>query len=67
MVIYERDGSTYSVMADCVILAVGMKPKRAESDSFIGLADVFFSVGDCNAPRLIEWATKEGYYAAMNL
>jgi hypothetical protein len=44
-----------------------MKPKTEESDSFMGCADYFSAAGDCNEPRILEWATKEGYYAAVNL
>ena len=66
-VTYEHDGVVKTLEADTVILAVGMRPKTAESDSFMGVADYFAAAGDCNKPRILEWATKEGYYAAINL
>ena len=66
-VVYDNDGVEKSVEADDIILAVGMKPKFEESDSFIGAADYFAAAGDCNKPRILEWATKEGYYAAMGV
>jgi len=66
-VFYDHDGVDKVIEADSVVLAVGMKPKTAESDSFMGTADVFTPTGDCNKARTLEWATKEGYYAAMRL
>ncbi|MCL2391381.1 MAG: FAD-dependent oxidoreductase [Oscillospiraceae bacterium] len=66
-VTYDHDGVTKTIEADDVILAAGMKAKTVESDSFMNVADSFVSAGDCNEPRLLEWATKEGFYAANNL
>ena len=66
-VIFDHDGIEKSIEADSIILAVGMRPKIAESDGFIGTADSFEAAGDCNAARILEWATKEAYYAAINL
>ena len=66
-VIYDNDGVEKSIEADSIILAVGMKPKAEESDSFMWAADSFVAAGDCNKPRILEWATKEGYYAAMSI
>jgi 2,4-dienoyl-CoA reductase-like NADH-dependent reductase (Old Yellow Enzyme family)/thioredoxin reductase len=67
LVIYKKDGVCDSLAADAVILAVGMKPKLAEADAFMGLTPEFFEVGDCVKARTVEWATKEAFYAAMNL
>ena len=66
-VIFDHDGNSESITADNIVVAVGMRPRTTESDSFIGSADSFCPIGDCNSPRIIEWATKEGYYAALNL
>ena len=66
-VTYEKDGQTVSVEADTVILAAGMKPLTALADSFMGLTEDYFEVGDCVKARTVEWATKEAYYAALNL
>ena len=64
-VFFEHNGVEKSIDADSIVFAVGMKSRSAERDSFMGAADVFFSVGDCNAPRILEWATKEGYSAGV--
>ena len=66
-VFYDYNGVSKSVEADCIVLAAGMKPKTDESDSFMNTAPCFSAAGDCNVPRIIEWATKEGYYSAINL
>ena len=44
-----------------------MKAKAAEADSFFGAADEVTEIGDCVRARTVEWATKEAYYAAINL
>jgi NADH dehydrogenase FAD-containing subunit len=66
-VFFEHEGTAKSAAADNIVIAAGMAPRSAESDSFIGTAESFVPVGDCNSPRILEWATREGYYAAMNL
>jgi len=66
-VFFDHDGVEKMVEADSIVYAVGMKPKTAESDGFMLSANTFESIGDCNLARVIEWCTKEGYYAAMRL
>jgi 2,4-dienoyl-CoA reductase-like NADH-dependent reductase (Old Yellow Enzyme family)/thioredoxin reductase len=66
-VTYVKDGRPNSVSAQNIILAVGMKPKIAEADSFMGITPKYFEVGDCVKARTVEWATKEAFYAALNI
>lgn len=66
-VTYMKDGKEQTVSADSVVLAAGMKAKLQEADSFIGTAPEFSEIGDCVRARTVEWATKEAYYAAVNL
>jgi len=66
-VFFDHDGVEKVIEAVSIVFAAGMKAKTAESDSFIGAADEFAPAGDCNQARTLEWATKEGYYAAMRL
>lgn len=66
-VTYAKDGAEYTVTADDVILAAGMKAKAAEADSFIGTGADVVEIGDCVRARTVEEATKEAFYAAMNL
>ena len=66
-VTYEKDGKTETITADSVVLSAGMKSKTQEADSFIGTAMDFAEIGDCVRARTVEYATKEAYYAAVNL
>jgi 2,4-dienoyl-CoA reductase-like NADH-dependent reductase (Old Yellow Enzyme family)/thioredoxin reductase len=64
---YRKDGLQKSLSVDTVILAAGMKGLTAEADAFMGLTEYYALAGDCSRPRTVEWAVKEGFYAAMNL
>ncbi len=66
-VTYEKDGKQETITADSVVLSAGMKSKAQEADSFIGTAMDFAEIGDCVRARTVEYATKEAYYAAVNL
>ena len=66
-VTYEKDGKAETIQADNVILAAGMKALVAEADALMGLTPDFAEIGDCVRARTAEWATKEGFYAAMRL
>lgn len=66
-VTYEKDGQQLTLTADDVILAAGMKARIQEADQFIGTAPHFSEIGDCVKARTVEWATKEAFYAAVNL
>ena len=66
-VTYEKDGKQETITADSVVLSAGMKAKTQEADSFIGTAMDFAEIGDCVRARTVEYATKEAYYAAVNL
>ena len=66
-VTYEKDGKQETITADSVVLSAGMKSKTQEADAFIGTAMDFAEIGDCVRARTVEYATKEAYYAAVNL
>ncbi len=66
-VTYEKDGKHETITSDSVVLSAGMKAKTQEADSFIGTALAFAEIGDCVRARTVEYATKEAYYAAVNL
>ncbi|MBP1736815.1 MAG: FAD-dependent oxidoreductase [Oscillospiraceae bacterium] len=66
-IIYEKDGVRGSLAADSVVLAAGMRAKTQQADSLMGITPEFFEIGDCVRARTVEWATKEAFYAAMNL
>lgn len=66
-VTYEKNGEAVTVPADSIILSVGMRPLVALADSFMGITDEYAQAGDCIRARTVEEATREGYYAAINL
>lgn len=66
-VTYLKDGKEETITADSVVLCAGMKAKSVEADGFFGCADEVTEIGDCVRARTVEWATKEAYYAAVNL
>jgi hypothetical protein len=44
-----------------------MKPRLADAGIFMGMVEYYAQAGDCVRPRTVEWAVKEGFYAAMNI
>jgi 2,4-dienoyl-CoA reductase-like NADH-dependent reductase (Old Yellow Enzyme family)/thioredoxin reductase len=64
---YRKDGVGTTISADAVILAAGMKARLTEAGVFMDAAEYYVQTGDCVRPRTVEWAVKEGFYAAMNL
>ena len=64
----DGDGNLQSVTGDTIILASGMRSKSALADSFMTI-DVpeCVEIGDCVRARTAEQATREGWYAAVNL
>ena len=64
---YEKDGKAETLDCDNILLAVGLRARRDEADSFMNVADDYFAIGDCVRARTVEWCTKEGFYAAVNL
>jgi pyruvate/2-oxoglutarate dehydrogenase complex dihydrolipoamide dehydrogenase (E3) component len=60
-------GETETWPADDVIIAAGLRPLTELAYGFVGVAEDVAVVGDCARPRTVEWAVKEGFYAALNL
>lgn len=66
-VTYQQEGKSITVPCSSVILAAGMRARTDLADSFMGLTPDYAEIGDCVRARTVEWATKEGFYAAINL
>ena len=66
-VTYVKDGKEETITADSVVLSAGMRSKTVEADAFFDCDAEISEIGDCVKARTIEWATKEAYYAAINL
>ena len=64
----DAEGNEQTVYGDTIVLASGMRSKSALADSFMMIEDAeCVEVGDCVRARTAEWATREGYYAAVKL
>lgn len=63
----DRDGAEHTVEADTVILAVGMKPRAAEAESYRGCAEHFRKIGDCVKVGNVKVVTRAAFDAAMTL
>lgn len=66
-VTYEKNGLTKIISADSIIISVGMRALTTLSNSFMGITEEYAQAGDCVKARTVDEATKEGYYAAINL
>lgn len=66
-VFYEKDNEKFTLEADSVILAAGMRPRISEAEVFAGVAPIYWVVGDCVKARNVEAATREGYFAGINI
>ena len=53
--------------ADTVIHCVGMRPNNELAESFRGLSNQFFVIGDCRSAGTVKEAGHEGYFAAMDI
>jgi 2,4-dienoyl-CoA reductase-like NADH-dependent reductase (Old Yellow Enzyme family)/thioredoxin reductase len=61
------DRSEGSVKSDCIVCAVGMKPRRELAESFIGSTYDTRLIGDCAGARRINEATFEGYFSVSKV
>ncbi|MGI5935932.1 MAG: FAD-dependent oxidoreductase [Oscillospiraceae bacterium] len=66
-VTFEKDGKQVTIPAGSIVLSVGMRALTDLADSFMGITDGYAQAGDCFKARTVEWANKEGFYAAINL
>jgi 2,4-dienoyl-CoA reductase-like NADH-dependent reductase (Old Yellow Enzyme family)/thioredoxin reductase len=62
----DAGGAERSVRADTVVVAVGMRSREGEAESFRGAAPRFVTVGDCVRPATVEQAIR-GAFAAASL
>jgi 2,4-dienoyl-CoA reductase-like NADH-dependent reductase (Old Yellow Enzyme family)/thioredoxin reductase len=66
-VVYSKNDIDKEIKADNIILAVGMKAKKEEADSFMNSAPYFRIIGDAYNARTVEMAVREGYFAGVNI
>jgi 2,4-dienoyl-CoA reductase-like NADH-dependent reductase (Old Yellow Enzyme family)/thioredoxin reductase len=63
----NKEGTVDFIEADTVIFSTGLKPMTDTVEALRFCAEDFYSAGDCNRPRKIINATREGYYAALDI
>lgn len=63
----NADGLEAFERADTVLLAVGMKPKAAEAETFRSSCEQFRKLGDCVKVGNVKTVTRAAYDAAMTL
>lgn len=59
----DAAGTAHSAAADHVVLCVGLIPEREKAMAFTDLMYDVRLIGDCQAPRRINEAVHEGYFA----
>ena len=67
VVYVDKDGKEHTVSADTVILAVGMKPRAAEAESYRGSCENFRKIGDCVKVGNVKTVTRAAFDAAMTI
>ncbi len=63
----SKSGEQRVLKADTVALCTGLAPRTALAESFKGLANEVYTVGDCVSPRKVYQAVHEGFQAAIKL
>jgi 2,4-dienoyl-CoA reductase-like NADH-dependent reductase (Old Yellow Enzyme family)/thioredoxin reductase len=66
VVVGNKDGEQF-IAADHVILATGMKAKRDLANSFFGIVQDTFLIGDCNRVGNVKDAVESATMIAMNI
>jgi len=64
---YEKNGETIKIETDSIIVSVGMRALASQANSYMGITEEYALAGDCLKARTVDEATREGYYAAINL
>jgi NADPH-dependent 2,4-dienoyl-CoA reductase/sulfur reductase-like enzyme len=63
----HKNGASVFIETDTIIFSTGLKPLTNTVEALRFCAEDFYSAGDCNRPRKIINATREGYYAALDI
>jgi pyruvate/2-oxoglutarate dehydrogenase complex dihydrolipoamide dehydrogenase (E3) component len=67
VIVVDKDGNEEFIEADTVILSVGFAAKPDLVAEFADTAPYFRAIGDCNQPGRILPATRDAYWAAMDV
>ncbi|MDQ0360215.1 oxidoreductase [Breznakia pachnodae] len=66
-VIIEKDGKQETIVADTVLVSVGLRPLTDKVASFYGITPETYYVGDCDRVGKVLEATNNAYFIAVNL
>lgn len=67
VLVKEKDGTEKTLPADTVIIATGVRAKKAEAEKFYGITPETYTIGDCEKARIIKDATFEGSSIALTI
>lgn len=67
MEVSDSYGNRALIPADTVVLAAGMRPRKAEGEKFRGLSLFFEATGDCVVAKNVRTATRSAYDAASRI
>ena len=67
MEVSDSYGNRAMIPADTVVLAAGMRPRKAEGEKFRGLSLFFEATGDCVVAKNVRTATRSAYDAASRI
>ncbi len=63
----DADGKKQTIEAGSVVIAAGMKPRNDLALKFVGAADRFFVIGDCNVAANVQKAMRSAFSIASML
>ncbi|MCL2408749.1 MAG: FAD-dependent oxidoreductase [Oscillospiraceae bacterium] len=66
-VMYEKDRGRYSIRADTILYAVGMRPREQDYFDLYDKAPFVTLVGDAKIPGKVDGAVHGGFFAAMDI
>lgn len=67
VIVSDRQNNIYTIKADTVILAAGMRSRKDEANSFFGYVQDTNIIGDANRVGTVWEATHDGYYISAKL
>ncbi|MCR4856437.1 MAG: FAD-dependent oxidoreductase [Erysipelotrichaceae bacterium] len=67
VIVSDRDGKERLIKADTVVMAVGMKSRIDEANSFYGIVQDTNVIGDANRVGTVWTASEDGYYIAAHM
>jgi 2,4-dienoyl-CoA reductase (NADPH2) len=67
LTLITRDGEQQTIGADTIVTALPLSPNTALLESLKGKAPELYAIGDCNQPRLIVDAIRDGIQTGHNI